>query len=109
MSGADIAGMVLCCVFIAFFAVFLIFTHKRYIADMFKEKVTFEVAVKAFIEGHPIHRKGSYYRCTTRTTIIDGETKVHHGKRYKDGDFSSSLCFDAEDIFANDWIIEEKK
>lgn len=77
-----------------------------WIMDVFRDKCTFEIALRAFKEGSTIYRVNGYGRKYTKMeTIIRGSSKTQFGT-LRDSNFESGCHFNLEDIFASDWIIE---
>jgi hypothetical protein len=76
----------------------------------FTEKNGFCVALQALKDGHVIHRVGASKRYSNRTIICQNETIVEYGNTWThDKEFSKGMIFNTDDVFADDWIIEEKK
>jgi hypothetical protein len=99
------SGLVLWCFFI-----YHVFLWRYWLEKFTKDRHDFSEAVKAFKEGKSIHRNENYPTFyTSREITEDGKTTREYGYRRRDGSFSQSISFSIEEVFAEDWIIEEKK
>jgi hypothetical protein len=75
-----------------------------------KDKHDFSDALKAFKEGKSIHRNEAYTTFyVSREVTVEGKTFREYGTKRNNGEFSKNAIFSLEEVFADDWIIEEKK
>lgn len=81
----------------------------KVIANIFKETIPFETAIRALKEGKRIRRK-SKHKGYTKVIISVGKTQTEKFRSYwvdDNKDVDDYCSFSMDDILADDWIIEE--
>lgn len=73
------------------------------------ERVGFNVAMEALKSGKCVSRLSGINKYVSRKIEMLGKTEIEYGKIDSSHKYNKGAIFDYEDIFANDWIIEDKR
>jgi len=78
------------------------------IKNAFKDTMSFEDAIKLLRDGKKIRRKGERKGYAKITSIIGNQKTEKYGTFWIDGSrLFDSAYFTIEEVFANDWIVDE--
>lgn len=78
------------------------------IKNALKDTMSFEDAIKLLKDGKKIRRKGERKGYAKITSIIGNQKTEKYGTLWIDGSrLSDSAYFTIEEVFADDWIVDE--
>ena len=73
-----------------------------------KEKIGFNEAMEALKSGKCVRRKSGRNKYVSRKIEMLGKSEIEYGKIDYNEQYTNYATFEYQDIFADDWIIEEK-